>query len=89
MLRFAQYQIRLLLCSPAVRELRAGTVRMHWECGCSASECAAKKVLLQPCTFHAPLLSQIAEDDERSFDCVSGDSVYTGYRRRVRSGEMA
>ncbi len=87
MLRFAEYQLRLLLCSPEAKGYHAGAAWMHWSCGCVGMQSGRKKYAVTPCDYHRPLLSQVAEDDERTFDFFDGDPVNAGFRRRLHNGE--
>lgn len=66
-IRLAQYQTRLLLGTPSGRQHH----RLLWKCGCIAREIAQRKLEVGPCCDHAPLLREVREDDEPTYDSFS------------------
>ncbi len=62
----AEFQVRLLLCTPVARE-----PELRWECGCVAEEQPRRKYAVTPCPYHFPLLSNVREEDEPSYECRS------------------
>ena len=77
-LRLADYQVRLLLCRPDRKESLNGysAVRLHWKCGCSATEDTAEKYAVEACGYHHSLFQQITEEDERRYEGVQGDEFF-------------
>lgn len=62
MLRLADYQIRLLLCTPARKTYcEDGRTRMGWRCGCTAMEVEPRMYAVWPCQAHDFLLMQVPE----------------------------
>lgn len=74
MLRLAEYQVRLLLCTPDRRSFHAGHMHLAWDCGCSALEWEKKKYAVEPCESHGYLLTQVTEGEERPYDGIAGTS---------------
>jgi hypothetical protein len=62
MLRLADFQVRLLLCTPT-RKLYCddGRARLAWRCGCTALEMEEKMFAVWPCRAHEFLLMQVPE----------------------------
>jgi hypothetical protein len=77
MMRLAEYQVRLLLCTPDQRSFRGGREHLAWHCGCLAVECGTKKYAVQPCESHGYLLMQVSEGEERPYDGISNGSFVT------------
>jgi hypothetical protein len=74
-LYLAEYQMRLLLCRPWRKQpLGPGgystEIRLLWRCGCSAVRCADHKYEVTACSDHLPLLREVREDEERSYEAT-------------------
>lgn len=77
MMRLAEYQVRLLLCTPDRRSFLRGHEHLAWQCGCKALECGPKKYAVDPCESHDYLLMQVTEGEERPYDGISNVSFVT------------
>ena len=77
MLRLADYQVRLLLCRPDRKEAVDAyqSLKLHWNCGCSALDEGASKYLIDACAYHATLLQQVSEGEERQYDSVPSEEM--------------
>jgi|GEM_PF-6275796 len=72
-LYLAEYQMRLLLCTPWRKKAltaggEEGAMRLLWRCGCSAVRCRDRKYEITACNDHLPLLREIREDDDRFYE---------------------
>jgi hypothetical protein len=76
-IRLAEFQVRLLLCTPAER---CGG-EMRWNCGCYAQETGIRKYQVEACEAHAGLLRQVREDDEPTYDSFSAPMLRNPHER--------
>lgn len=77
MMRLAEYQVRLLLCTPDQRSFRNAREHLAWHCGCAALKCGPKKYAVEPCESHGYLLMQVTEGEERPYDGIASVSFVT------------
>jgi hypothetical protein len=89
-LYLAEYQVRLLLCTPVRKKplaaaAGAGAVRLTWRCGCSAVPCADGKYQITACGEHFSLLRLVREGDDRFYDAPGDRQLYPIPRTRFRN----
>jgi hypothetical protein len=89
-LYLAEYQMRLLMCSPwrkkplAANEGDSSAARLLWRCGCSAVQCADHKYQITACDDHFALLREVREDEERYYDAPAEPNLFAIPRSRFR-----